>query len=306
MAYLLLILTVLFWSGNFILGRGVHELIGPVNLAFWRWVGALVVILPFTAAGLWRQRYLLLRHWKALTLLSLLSVTCFSMFIYMALDATTVVNTVLVNSFTPILIVCISWIGFREAITPRQAVGVFLSLIGLLWILSRGELTALLAIRFSTGDLWTLAAASSWAIYSVMLRKRPPELDQLTFLAALILLGNLLLLPFVVLESLYHGFTFPSTPSLMGGVFYLAVFPSLLSYFFWNRGVSEVGANRAGVFVHLMPVFSIVMAFFFFGERLHPYHLSGISLIFLGIFLTTYRTKTAPDPFDKGPGDNAT
>jgi drug/metabolite transporter (DMT)-like permease len=301
MAYLLLVLTVLFWSGNFVLGRGVHELIGPVSLAFWRWLGALVVLLPFTVAGLWRQRALLRRHWKLLTLLSLLSVTFFNTFIYIALNATTVVNTVLVNSFTPVLIVCVSWVGFRDAITARQAAGVFISLGGLLWILCRGEPAALLAIRFSTGDLWTLAAGVSWAVYSVLLRKRPAALDQPTFLAALILLGSLLLLPLFLLETLYRGLALPTTASLAVSVAYMAVFPSVLSYLFWNRGVSTVGANRAGIFVHLMPVFSIIMAFLFLGERLQPFQLPGIALIFCGIFLTTYRpahraAKTGPQP----------
>jgi drug/metabolite transporter (DMT)-like permease len=289
MAYLLLVLTVLFWSGNFVLARGVHELIGPFSLAFWRWLGALVVVLPFTLAGLRRQRALLMGHWKLLLLLSLLSVTFFSIFIYIALDATTAVNTVLVNSFTPVLIVCASWIGFREAITVRQALGVMISLAGLLWILCKGEVAALLGIRFSVGDLWTLAAGVSWAVYSVLLRKRPAGIEQTTFLASLILFGTLLLLPFFIFEGLNSGFTVPTTPSLAAGIAYMAIFPSLLSYLFWNRGISEVGANRAGIFVHLMPVFTTVMAFLFLDERLHSYHLPGILLIFFGIFLTTYR-----------------
>jgi len=286
MAYLLLILTVLFWSGNFVLGRGVNEIIPPVALAFWRWTGALIILLPFSIKGLIRQRAELRKNIGILTLLAILSVTNFNTFIYHALHATTVVNTVLINSTTPIFIVLIAWLGFKERITTRQTIGVLISFIGLVWIVSHGHPAVLLDLRFSKGDLWTLAAALSWALYTVLLRKRPGNLDPLPFLAALIAIGLVFLLP-VYLWEIRSGVTFHFSSTVAASFVYVAVFPSVLSYIFWNRAVAIVGPSKAGIFMHLMPVFSIVLAFMLLGETMAFYHLIGILLIFIGIFLIT-------------------
>jgi drug/metabolite transporter (DMT)-like permease len=303
LAYLLLILAPLFWSGNFVVARGIHETVPPVGLAFWRWTIALAVFLPFCLPLLLRKRAVLLRHWKLLALLGLLSVTNFSLFIYQALHATTVVNAALVNSFYPVMIVMASWIGFRDGIRLRQGIGVAVSLFGLLWILSRGQPGLLLDLRFSAGDLWTLAAGLSWALYSVLLRKRPAELDHRTFLGGLMVFGTLFLIPFYAWELAVSG-GFSLTRPALGGILYVAVFPSILAYLCWNMGVDRVGANKAGIFVHLIPVFSILLALALLGERLHGWHLPGMALIFIGIFLTTARRRPfrAPLPADREKG----
>ena len=181
MSYLLLTLAPLFWSGNFVVARGIHEIIPPLSLAFWRWILALTIYLSIFGRPLLHKRALLRRRWKLLAVLGLTSVTNFTIFIYLALHATTVVNTALVNSFYPILIVVFSWIGFRDRVTVRQAAGILISLAGLLWILSRGRPAMLLGLHFSAGDLYTLAAGINWALYSVLLRKKPPELDHFPF-----------------------------------------------------------------------------------------------------------------------------
>jgi drug/metabolite transporter (DMT)-like permease len=287
-AYALLVLAPLFWSGNFVVARGVHEIVPPAALAFWRWAAALLIFLPFIARRLVAKRHLLLRHWKVLSLLGLLSVTNFSFCIYQALHATTVVNAALINSFYPVLIVIISWSGFRDRISVRQAVGVFASLAGLLWILSRGRPGLLLDLRFSAGDLWTLAAGVNWALYSVLLRRRPAGLDHLVFLGGLMICGTLFLVPLYGWELIATG-GFAVSGRALGSIAYVAVFPSILAYLCWNIGVERVGANRAGIFVHLIPVFSILLALVLLGERLRAYHLPGMGLIFAGIYLTTAR-----------------
>jgi drug/metabolite transporter (DMT)-like permease len=295
LAYILLILAPLFWSGNFVVARGIHEMVPPVGLAFWRWTLALIIFLPFCAGPLFHKRMVLIRHWKLLALLGLLSVTNFSLFIYQALHATTVVNTALVNSFYPVMILIVSWIGYRDGITLRQAIGVLASLAGLFWILSRGQPAVLLELRFSTGDLWTLAAGLSWAFYSVLLRKRPAELDHRSFLGGLMLFGTLFLIPFYAWELSATG-GFALTRPALGGIVYVAVFPSILAYLCWNMGVERIGANKAGIFVHLIPVFSILLALALLGESLQPWHLPGMILIFAGIFLTTARRLSSAGP----------
>ncbi len=286
---LLLSLTVLFWSGNFVLGRGIRDIIPPVSLNFWRWVGALVILLPFGLPRIRRQQALMRRHWKLLALLSIPSIAIFNAFIYMALQSTTATNTVLVNSMIPVFIALIAWLAFGERLTLRQSVGVLVSFTGLLFIITRGQWTLLMTLSLSRGDLWTLGAAISWALYSVMLRYRPPGMDAIAFLTLLVAFGLIFCLPFYLFELMREG-GFSLTPASLASIVYVCVFPSVLSFIFWNRGVDMVGANRAGIFIHLMPVFSILMAVIFLDERLRWFHLAGVVLIFSGIALTTLKT----------------
>jgi drug/metabolite transporter (DMT)-like permease len=297
MAYLLLILAALFWSGNFVLGRGVNEIIPPVAFAFWRWAGALAILMPFAIRGIIRQRREIRKNLGILTILAILSVTNFNTFLYHALRTTTAINAFLVNSMTPIFIVLVSWIGFNDRINTRQTIGVVLSLIGLIWIITQGNLEILLTVSFSSGDLWTLAAALSWAFYTVLLRKRPEHIDPIPFLTVLVMIGLVFLSP-IYLWEIQSGASFQFTPAVFASIGYVALFASVIAYIFWNNAVAVVGANKAGIFVHLMPVFGIVLAFIFLGETLAVYHLVGMMLIFSGIYLTT-----APGYFMKNPGE---
>lgn len=288
--YLFLTLTVLFWSGNFILGRGIRDVIPPVSLNFWRWVGALIILLPFCAGRIKSQKTLLLHHWKLLVLLSIPAITIFNTFIYLALQTSTATNTVLVNAMIPVFICLTAWIVFGERMRLRQILGVGVSLAGLLFIVSRGQVSTFSELGFAHGDLWTLAAGLSWAIYSVLLRKRPPQMDSLAFLTVIVAMGVLFLLPFYLWElGVSGGFTL--TGASLGSIAYVCVFPSVLAFIFWNSAVASLGANRSGIFFHLMPVFSFVLAFIFLGEQPHLFHLTGMALIFTGIAMTTLAAK---------------
>lgn len=289
--YLLLTLTVLFWSGNFILARGIRELIPPVSLNLWRWVGALALLAPFGLPRLGRQRQLFRRHWKMVLLLSIPSITIFNAFIYHALQTTTATNTALVNAMIPILIALTAWPILGERLSLRQGFGVLISFLGLVFIVTRGEPMVLKSLTLSTGDLWTLGAGVAWALYSVLLRKRPREMDPVAFLTLLIIFGILVSLPWYVWELHTKG-GFGLSPVTLASLGYVALFPSVLSFIFWNNGIEKVGANRTGIFMHLIPVFSIIMAVLFLEERLRPYHLLGMLLIFSGIALTTMGGKS--------------
>jgi drug/metabolite transporter (DMT)-like permease len=289
MHYLLLILAVLFWSGNFIVGRGIHNEIPPMALAFWRWAIALLIIFPFSLGPILRQKDLIGRNWKLLTLLAILSVSNFSMLIYMALKSSTVTNAVLINSMTPIFIVMVSWMGFKERITLRQGVGIVISLTGLMFILTQGSPSTLIAVRFGKGDMWTISAGISWALYSALLRKCPVEFDPVGFLGTTIIIGVFFISPFYIWE-IGTGKTMSFTPASMGSIIYVALFASVLAYIFWNKAVHTIGANKTGIFIHLMPVFSILLAMIFLDEKLRGYHIMGSILIFSGIFLTTAHT----------------
>lgn len=295
MPYLLLLLVVLFWSGNFIVARGIQEFIPPLSLSFWRWTLALLILIPFSARSFLQQKDQMREHWKIILLLGILGITCFSTFIYIALHSTSVTNTVLVNATNPIFIVIFSWIGFKDRVSLVQIAGIVLSLGGLIWIITRGNPSFLLTLQFARGDLWTLAAAVCWALYTVLLRQYPGRTDSIAFLTALFMAGLIFLTPLYIWESFTESPIRLNTASVSGAL-YLGIFPSIFAYIFWNRGVKAVGANRAGVFVYLIPVFSIVLAFFLFDESFKSYHPPGILLIGLGIFLTTYfNKKNTPD-----------
>jgi len=290
MPYLLLLLVVLFWSGNFIVASGIQEFIPPLSLSFWRWTLALLILIPFSARSFLRQKDLMLKHWKIILLLGILGIAGFSTFIYIALHSTTVTNTVLINATNPIFIVIFSWIGFNDRVSWVQIGGIVLSLAGLIWIITRGNPALLATLQFARGDLWTLAAAVCWGLYTVLLRQYPGRTDSIAFLTALFTAGLIFLAPLYILEYVSESSIRLNTASV-GGVLYLGIFPSIFAYIFWNGGVKAVGANKAGVFVYLIPVFSIILAFFFFDERFQSYHPPGILLIVLGIFLTTYFNK---------------
>lgn len=286
MHYVLLIFAVLFWSGNFIVGRGIHNEIPPMTLAFWRWAVALLIILPFSLGHIVHQYDIIRRNLKILTVLAILSVTNFSIFIYMALKLSTATSTVLINSMIPIFIVMVSWLGFKERITLRQSIGIAISLVGLMFIIANGNLSTLISVRFSKGDLWTICAGFSWALYSVLLRKCPIELNPLSFLATLIIIGTLFISPFYIWE-MSTGKTMNISRASIGSIVYVALFASVLAYIFWNKAIQIIGANKTGIFIHLMPVFSIILAIIFLDEKLRGYHIKGTILIFSGILLTT-------------------
>jgi drug/metabolite transporter (DMT)-like permease len=283
--YLLLALTALFWAGNAVVARALHELVPPVTLAFWRWTLASLILLPFVMRPMYDQRALLRRYWRRLALLGALGVTGFNIFLYSALQTTTATNGVLINSVTPLLIVLAGWALFGVRMTRWQQAGIVLSLSGVAVIVSRGDSAVLAQLDFNRGDFLLVGGAVSWALYTVFLRWRPPGIGTRAFLGATIMIGAALLLPLYLVE-MAGARSAVWNAAAAAGLIYCAVFPSILAYLFWNRGVHQVGAGRAGLFLYLVPVFGIVLAVAFLGERLHPFHLTGAVLIFTGITIS--------------------
>jgi drug/metabolite transporter (DMT)-like permease len=286
--YLLLVLSTLFWAGNFVLGRAVKASIPPIGLAFWRWAIALAVLLPFSLPHLRAQWPLVRDNRRALAVCGILGVTCFNTFIYIGLHYTTAINALLVNSVIPVLIVVLSRVLAGTPVTRPQAIGVMLSLAGVIIIICRADEGLLLSLQVNRGDLWVLLAVMSWAFYTFLLRTRPAGLHPLSFLSAIIINGLVVLAPFYVWE-ISRGGRVGLDLATCGTLLYMALFPSVLAFIFWNQAVGEVGPNRAGLFLHLMPVFGAILSFFFLDESLYLYHLIGMGLIFAGIYLATFR-----------------
>ena len=288
MAYLFLILSALFWSGNFVLSRGIAETIPPVALAYFRWITAFLILLPFTFKLIYRDKNLVLKNISYLLALAFLGVAAFNTLIYKAMHFTTAINAVLVTSFIPILILIISLCLYKEKPTRIQMIGILVSIGGILMIILQADMNRLVQLSFNTGDLLVLLAAFAWAAYSVMLKSFPKELHPLVFLQSIIFLGLMILTPFYIVELHFMGM-FPVNPTTVISIFYVGLFASVLAFIFWNKAVREIGANNAGPFVHLMPVFGTIFAIIFLGEKVASYHLAGIMFVFVGIFISTRR-----------------
>ncbi|WP_435103832.1 DMT family transporter [Arhodomonas sp. AD133] len=286
LAYAGLVLTALFWAGNAVLARGVVDVIPPVALSFWRWALALLIVLPVGIGPLRRDWPVVRRNWRRMLLVAGLSVGLFNTLLYLAADSTTALNLTLINATMPILVALLAWPVLGARPRPAQAGGIACALAGIVTIVAGGRLAALLALSFRPGDLIMVGAVSAWALFSVLLRRRPLPMSAAGFLTAQILFGLPLILPAYLLELALVG-GFDLTPALTLPFVYVAVFPGLLAYAFWNHGVARVGPSRAAMFIYLVPVFAAGLAFLLLGESLAAYHAVGGALILAGLYLAT-------------------
>ena len=284
--YLLLAFAPLCWAGNVVVGRAVRGEIPPLSLNWWRWSLAATIFLVFVHRVVWRERHLLLKHWRLLLLLSFIGLTAFHSALYIGLQHTTAINAALIVGMGPVLIVPLAWALLGERLTALQGLGVVLSCIGAVVVVTRADMDVLLGLRFNRGDLWMLFGSACWAIYSVLLKLKPPALGVTPMLAAILLLAAILTTPLYLWE-LSQGRTIAVSTGTIAALGYVSVFAGVLAYIAWNRGVHLVGPNKAGLFLHLIPAYGAVLAAAFLGERLEVYHLAGFAFIVVGIVLTT-------------------
>jgi drug/metabolite transporter (DMT)-like permease len=276
-------LAPLCWAGNIVVARGVIDFMPPIGFAFWRWVLASLIVLPFALRHIVRQWTEVRRSWKLLLLLSLLGISGFNTLLYTAVHSTTAINGALIQTTMPAVIILISLVLYREKSTAVQLFGVVLCTAGAAMIVVRGSLSMLMQLNFATGDFLIIAAVGLYALYSVLLRDRP-AIHPLAFLAITFSLGALGLLPFYFCERLFTG-PLDLDLRVAGSIAFVAIFPSIVAYFCWNRGVQLIGANRAGLFINLVPVFASVLAILFLGESVHWFHFAGMVLILGGVLI---------------------
>ncbi|MBW7885756.1 MAG: DMT family transporter [Caldilineaceae bacterium] len=284
--YLLLLLPPLFWSGNVVIGRAVRGTIAPVPLTFWRWVVAAAILLPIAANELFRQRNVVRQHWPFLLLLGFLGVFLYQILSYQALTATTALNALLITATAPLSIALVGWLFFREGITYSLAAGIACSLFGVVIVVTQGNVQSLAALQINEGDLLMLSAVLVWAFYSNLLKRRPRDLSQLGLLATTIVTGMVFAAPAFLWDTL-QGDRVMWTPAVLLAILYIGLFASVLAYVCWNHGVVQLGANRAGLFINLMPIFGTLLAVLFLGEQPQFYHGVGAALVFGGIVLAT-------------------
>ena len=285
--YLLLSLANLFWAGNWIVSRAFRGELPPVALSFWRWAVALLCLLPLSLPQLRRDWPQLRAAWAWLLLFGALGTGGYNVLVYGGLQYTTAINGTLLNSFIPIMIVLISWLVTGKRLHARELAGILVSFVGVLGIVAHGEWQRLRELSLNVGDLWILASVLAWSAYTLLLSRRP-TVHPLSFLTAISVTGLIFLFPFYLWEMAQGRHVIP-TPGALAGIVYTGVFPAFLGYILWNRGVAEVGPARAGLFMHLVPAFGIVLSMIFLDEKPAPYHAVGIGLIFAGIWLNTRR-----------------
>lgn len=286
LAYGLLFLTPLLFSANALTARWVGDSLPPVAMAFWRWTLTLVFLFPYAGreffAG-WRD---LAREWRVLLLLGFLGMGVCGAPVYMGARTTSATNIGLIYAMTPILVVVISWLGWRETVTRRQVVGIVLAMFGVLGIIARGDPTFIFDLRFVPGDFLILSAATAWALYSVVLKHRPSRQPMVARFIGIVIAGLVVMLPFYGIE-LALGERMPLDGRTVVVLLVLALVSGIGAFLAYGKLVAMVGPQRTGLLMYLGPIYIAVFAWLLLGETIETYHYAGTVLILGGIALAT-------------------
>jgi drug/metabolite transporter (DMT)-like permease len=288
-AFLLLGLVMLFWAGNSITGRAVRGDIPPFTLAFGRWLVAVLVLAPFAVRRLVAEREAALAGWRWILALGVLGIVCFNAFIYSGLHYTTAANALLLQASIPALVLVLDRMIFGTRAGRLQIAGVVASTLGVVWIVFRGDASALSSLRLGLGDALVLCGVVVWALYTVLLRRKP-AISASSFLLLVFLIGALAMAPLAVWEW-RQGLAVDWSPRVLAAFAYVGVFPSVLAYFIYNTATARLGAGRAGQAITLMPLFGALLSALLLGERLESYHLAGMTLILAGIAIAALASR---------------
>lgn len=281
----LAVLTTIIWSGNFIVARSVIKAIPPISLSFFRWSTATIVLLPFAWKYFRAEWPLIKKNIQYLFWLSLTGIALFNTFVYVGGHHSSAINLALIGTTSsPIIAIILARIFLKEKIGILKITGILVCVTGILLLLSHGNLNNLVYLQFSEGDGWILLAATSFAIYNVLVRKRKPFLSPINFLFTTFLIGTLLLLPFFIWES-SHSPAIPWNGTLVGIILYLGIGASVISYFLWNKSIGILGAGPTALFGNLIPIFSTIEATLLLHETFTSNHTISMLIIFTGLVI---------------------
>ena len=290
-AYLMLVLASIFWAGNFIVGKfAFFENIPPFSLVFFRWLTVWFILLPFTYKEILNNKKNIFNSFSLLLLLGLTSVGLFNSFVYISLNYTQVINASLFNTAIPAAIILFCFLFKIENTNSYQLAGLIISVIGVFAIITRLDLNILLTLSFNIGDIWMICAVFCWGIYSAFLKKLKLKISLLSLVHILCSCGLIFLFPQFLYEYSQSDII-NVNKNFLYCLVYLALFPSIGSYYCWTGAVSIIGPNRAGIFLMLIPLFSAVMAIFFFKEEFQLYHFIGSIFVIIGLFLANKKIK---------------
>ncbi len=287
--YILVTLCVLFWSGNFVLGRFIKDDLEPLELAFFRWFFVVILLLPsLLFINIKKVFELIKSNFIIVSVLAILSVSVYNTFVYLALQSTTATNALLINSGTPLIIIILSALILKTKITKIQLFGILLSTFGVSFLILKGDFNSISSLEFHNGDFWIMFSGFAWALYSVLLKFKPKGYKNSELFIANMYIGFLYLLPVYLFQGYNIETQITHIENYWYFFLYVSLFASILSYIFWTTGVENIGASKTGQFVHLMPLFGSILAFFFLGETLEAFHILGGLFIATGIYLSIF------------------
>jgi drug/metabolite transporter (DMT)-like permease len=290
--YLSAIGATIIWSGNFVVARGLTDSIPPVSLAFWRWMVAIIVFMPFAVRHIASDWDLIKSHLVYLIATSILGVSLFNTLIYIAGHSTTAINLSLIAITFPVFIIILSRIFYGEVITINKWIGILLVVIGILALITKGDWSIMQKISFAKGDLWMLLAALTFAIYSLMVKHKPAQLGAWSFQFATFVIGLLFLAPFYIWEAVTTDFQIKSIDSnTLYSILYLGIFASLIAFILWAKAIHVVGPTKSSMIYYTLPIFSGILAYVFLGEAIGMLHLLSMLLIVTGIITAIYNPK---------------
>lgn len=290
LAYTLLVLASLCWSGNFIVGKFATLFeIPPLTLNTFRWISVWLILIPFTFKEIYKNLAYIKKNLLAIAFMGVITISTFNSVVYFALNYTQVINAVLVLAIIPAVTIVLSALMKVEKSNIFQIFGLILSIIGVGSIISNGDVQRIVSLSFNNGDLWMLVCVLSWALYSTLLKKNKFKLSQFSLIQIMVSVGVIFLIPqYFYEQSIGLELNFNKAFFLI--LFYVVVFPAIVAYYCWQKGVEIIGPNRATMFIQLMPLFSAVMAIIIFKEKFELYHFVGATFIVSGIYLSNKKT----------------
>ena len=290
LAYLLLVLAALFWSGNFIVGKFATLFqIPPLSLNAYRWISVWLILAPFTYKEIYNNLTYIKKNWLVISFMGVITISTFNSVVYFALNYTQVINAVLVLAAIPAATMFFSSFMNIERANIFQLLGLLLSIIGIGSIISYGDIQKIISLSFNKGDLWMLVCVITWALYSTLLKKYKFKFSQFSLIQLMVSAGILFLIPQIFYEKSI-GLEVYFNKSFFLILFYVVVFPAIAAYYCWQKGIEIIGPNRASMFIQLMPLFSAVMAIIIFKEKFELYHFVGTAFIVSGIYLSNKKT----------------
>ena len=290
---LLLFIQPIFMASNLVVARGGVEFVPPISLAFWRWAVVFIMLLPFTFLSLKKNYKIIKKEYKKLFFLGAMGCGVCGAFPFLAGETTTITNMGIIYTSSPIFIIVISSIFFNEKINIIKIIGLISCLIGVFIIIIKGDLELLINLNFTIGDLWMLAAAIGWALYSVYLFYWKTELQMFQRFTLIAFFGALSLLPFYIIEEVMVERTLFNSEFFIWVIF-AAVSPGIIAFTLYTQAQKYLGASLTGFTLYIFTIYAAIYGFLFFNEKLESYHLAGTILVFLGVYLAkkNYETKT--------------
>ncbi|MCP3872558.1 MAG: DMT family transporter [Desulfobacteraceae bacterium] len=288
--YLFALSATAIWSGNFIVARGLNDSIPPISLAFFRWLVAVIVFTPFAIKNLIEEWPIIKKHLAYFSITSFLGITAFNTLIYFAGHTTTAMNLSLIAITFPIFIIILSRILYKEQLTIKKVVGIVLVLIGVLFLITKGEITALINISFNIGDVWMLLASIIFAIYSLFLKNKPEGLSIKALQLACFIIGLIFLFPFFLWEQTTVNELFLNLTTIPA-ILYVGIFASLCAYVLWNKSIVALGPSKAGMVYYTLPLFSGFLGHLLLNESVSMIHFFSMILILSGIVTTNHESK---------------